>query len=608
MPPWKPEPGKGEFEGDRRLTDRELETIAQWVQNGTPEGDPADLPQAPDWTTTWQLGEPDLVVRMPRPYDVPASGRDVFRTFVVPIPTTRPLYVRALEFRPDNARVVHHANIGIDRTRSSRLLDGKDGSPGYSGSMVQDARYPEGQLLGWTPGQVAHPVPPGMQWRLEPQSDLVLQLHLQPTGRPEQLAVSVAFYFTRDPPTRTPLGLRLGSETIDIAPGDSHFVVEDRYTLPADVDLMAIQPHAHYLARQMEARAVRPDGSQAWLISIADWDFRWQDVYRYRQPLLLPKGTVISMGYTYDNSEDNARNPSHPPSHVVWGQNTSDEMGDLWLQIVPRVAADAEVLTQDVRRKAHEQDLAAYTKLLQLDPGNPLRHDAVAGLYFEDGRVDQAIAEYVRSLDLNPGSAPAHYNLGIAYAARGRRQDAILQFEEAVRLDEDYAQAHNNLGAVLQLVGRTPEAQEHYRRAIAIRPDHFEAHTNLAQLLLSQGQPAEAAAEFRRALSVKRDHVAALSGLAWLRATTWDAGQRNPAEAVELAQAADQTAGRDDLSVIDALGAAYAAAGRFDEAVSAAQRGVRVATAAGMTETAGSFRERLRLYRQGRPYLMSSPR
>src|SRR5262249_52483117 len=147
-------------------------------------------------------------------------GSDIFRTFVLPIPTTRVRYVRAIEVRPDNARVVHHANLGVDRTKSSRLLDARDAEPGYSGSMVLDARYPEGQLLGWTPGQAPHPSPPGMQWRLEPGSDLVVQLHLQPTGKPEAIKVSVAFYFVDDPPSRTPVGLRLGSETIDIAPGD----------------------------------------------------------------------------------------------------------------------------------------------------------------------------------------------------------------------------------------------------------------------------------------------------------------------------------------------------------------------------------------------------
>ena len=156
---------------------------------------------------------------------------------------------------------MHHANLGVDRTRSSRQLDARDPEPGYAGSMERDARYPEGQLLGWTPGQAPHPAPAGTQWRLEPGSDLVVQLHLQPTGKIERVGVTVGFFFTDTPPTRTPVGLRLGSETIDIPPGAPEYVVADRYQLPVDVEVLAVQPHAHNLARRMEATAELPDGT-----------------------------------------------------------------------------------------------------------------------------------------------------------------------------------------------------------------------------------------------------------------------------------------------------------------------------------------------------------
>jgi len=354
MPPWKPV--RGDFQGDRRLTAEELELIQRWIAAGTPEGPPSrpilNPPQSALRTPQWQLGVPDLVVRMPEPYTVRAGGGDVFRTFVVAIPTDRARFVRAIEFSPGNPRVVHHANIGIDRTRSSRQLDARDPEPGYVGGMVPDARYPEGQLLGWTPGQVPHAVPNGMSWRLEAGSDLILQLHLQPTGKPEPLQVSVAFYFTDAAPTRTPLGLRLGSETIDIPAGASDYVVRDEYVLPVDVELLALQPHAHNLGRTMEADATLPDGTIRDLFAIADWDFRWQDVYRYTAPVPLPKGTTIRMRYTYDNSEGNVRNPARPPAHVVWGQNTTDEMGDLWLQIVPISSLDEAALRDDFRKKA----------------------------------------------------------------------------------------------------------------------------------------------------------------------------------------------------------------------------------------------------------------
>ena len=608
MPPWKPLPGHGTFSDERRLSDDELARLQRWVADGAPEGNRATLPSMPAFASGWQLGTPDLIVSMPAAFAIPPDGGDVFRTFVVPIPTDRARFVRALEFRPDNARVVHHATLGIDRTRSSRALDARDPAPGYTGGMVQDARYPEGQLLGWTPGQAAHPVPDGMQWRLEPGSDLVMQLHLQPSGKHEQLIVSVAFFFTDAEPTRAPVGLRLGSETIDIPAGDARFVVQDQYVLPVDVNVVAIQPHAHNLARTMRATATLPDGRLVRLIGIDDWDFRWQDVYRYTEPLALPRGSTIAMTFTYDNSTANPRNPHQPPARVVWGQNTTDEMGDCWLQIVPQKASDFAALSQDVRRKARSEDLAAYAKLLQTDPDNPLRHDAVAALYFEAGNADEAIAQYSRSLQLNPESASTHYNIGIALAARGRRNDAIAHFEQALRLDPEYAQAHNNFGALLYLIGRRTEAADHFRKAIALRPDNLEARTNLAALLAADGAAAEALEQYRAALRIKPDDPKALAGAAWIRATSAEPSLRNGDEAVTFAERAAQATNRRDLGVMDALAAAYAEVGRFADAVEVAESANKQAAAMGLADVAARFLERATLYRQRRPYRMLVPR
>ena len=605
MPPWKPapnDPAVGPFADERRLADAERDAILRWIADGAPEGDARDLPPPPAWPTGWQLGVPDVVVSMAESYTVRAGGGDTFRTFVLPIPIDRPRWVRALEFRPDNPRVVHHASIGVDRTRSSRRLDERDPEPGYVGGMVSDARYPEGQLLGWTPGQSARPSPAGTEWRLDPGSDLVVQLHMQPTGKPEALRVSAAFYFTDEEPTRTPLGLRLGSETIDIPAGARDYVVRDSYVLPIDVDVIAIQPHAHNLARTMEATATLPDGRRERLIAIADWDFRWQDVYRYRTPVRLPKGTTIAMRFVYDNSTDNVRNPTRPPKRVVWGQNTTDEMGDLWIQVVPSSPRDTEILSQDFRRKAHAEDLAAYTKLLREDPDNPLRHDAVGDLYLEDRRFDDAIAEYRASLALNTESASTHYNLGYALAARNRTGDAIAQFREALRIDPDYAQAHNNVGALLRLEGRTDEALEHFRRAIAVRPDHIDARINLAQLLSAERRSREAIDAFRAALALRADDPRALSGVAWIRATDRDASMRDAVEAVRLAERAAALTERRDLGVLDALAAAYASAGRFSEATTAAREGISLATSAGLTAAAAELGVRLALYEAGKPY------
>ena len=147
MPPWKPEPGYGDaFIGARRLSDEQITTIQQWVEQGAIEGDPADLPPLPPFREGWRLGQPDLIVRMPEPYTVPADGPDVLRNFVIPIPTQETRYVAGLEFRPGNSRVVHHANFRIDRTRSSHLLDEADSEPGYSGPFSPDRPVSRGPL------------------------------------------------------------------------------------------------------------------------------------------------------------------------------------------------------------------------------------------------------------------------------------------------------------------------------------------------------------------------------------------------------------------------------------------------------------------------------
>jgi tetratricopeptide (TPR) repeat protein len=280
-------------------------------------------------------------------------------------------------------------------------------------------------------------------------------------------------------------------------------------------------------------------------------------------------------------------------------------MGDLWLQVVPRANADFAVLERDFQRKTLTEDLAAYTKLLEADPNNALRHDAVGDLLLQAGRFDDAIARYRGSLDLNARSASTHYNLGYALSARGRRDEAIAQFREALAIDPDYAQAHNNLGALLQVGGRFDEALTHYQRAVALRPDNVDAVTNLGLLLSMLGRPGDAVPRLRAAIARDAGNAQALSGLAWIRATSWDPALRDAAEAVTLAERAATE--RRSVSTLDALAAAYASAGRFEDAVTAARSGIELASAAGQTGVAEQFRQRLALYQQRQPYRMPHP-
>ena len=345
----------------------------------------------------------------------------------------------------------------------------------------------------------------------------------------------------------------------------------------------------------------RPDGSVEPLIAIGDWDFRWQDVYRLAKPMVLPKGSRIAMRFVYDNSAANSRNPFQPPRRIEWGQNTTDEMGDLWVQLVPVRNEDARLLGEDIARKTRAEDIAAYTRVLEADPQNPLRHDAVAMLYLQDGRPEEAVTHFRESLRLNADSAASHYNLGLALSMLRQYPEATREFEQAVRLDANHAEAQNNLGAMLHVAGRFDEAAEHYRRAIELRPENAEAHSNLARVLMTQSKPAEAVDVFERALALQPDLVSALTGLAWIRATASDASLRRPGQAVSLADRARQASGGRDATAFDALAAGYAALGDFDQAAQAARLGIATAEAAGLAPLAADIRQRLELYEQRTP-------
>ena len=480
MPPWKVEPGVGHFVGQRQLTDREIDLIETWAKQGAPEGDPKILPALPKFADGWLLGRPDLVVRPDAPFMLPAQHTDAFRIFAIRVPIKQRTYVTGIEFHPGNARVVHHANIRIDRTDATRKLDAADPLPGYDGLMPRSAEYPEGHFLGWTPGQIAPLVPPDLAWPLEPGSDLVVQLHMQPSGAVEEVLPEIGFYFSDRPPSKTPTILRIGSQGIDIPPGESNHVIRDSYELPVDVQLLAIQPHAHYRAREIRGIARLPDGTSHLVMHIKDWDFRWQHVYRLQTPMPLPKGTRLLMEYTYDNSAGNPRNPELPPARVLWGQRSRDEMGDLWFQLLASNETDRRKLSDDVTRKMTAEDIVGYETMLKVTPNDAELRDDLAMLYLSRGMVNNAIRNFEISAALKPESAAAHFNLGTALAQGGRFNAAVESFRSALKLRPDYAIAHGNLGRVLLTQGKVAEAIAHLEQAEKLDPNNVPTLLGLA--------------------------------------------------------------------------------------------------------------------------------
>jgi tetratricopeptide (TPR) repeat protein len=505
MPPWSPVPGYCEFERDRGLSAAEIGMIDQWVAEGTSEGDISELPPPPEFPTGWRYGPPDLVVTMPEAFAVPAdAAADVYRKFVIPVPIGETRYVRAFDFDPGNESLVHHMRLRVDRSGLCRAQEEQDPSPGFDGILFSGDTEPDGFFLVWTPGYEAQARRADVAWKLEPGTDLVLELHLHPTGKPESVQSSIALYFQPEPPRERLHMVQLSCETIDIAPGKKGDHYEDRYVLPVDTTVLAAMPHAHYLATEFRAWAELPDGRKEWLMRIADWDFNWQREYTYAEPMTFPKGTALYMRVTYDNTAENPRNPHHPPQRVLIGRDTFNEMAQVFFQVLAVNPEDNEVLAADFHRKEFANNLLReefllargsgttevhfnlgclyaisgrtpealrhYRESIRLKPDNVFAVNNLGGLYRRLGRTDDAAAQYARALEINPRDARVRYNLGLIDLDRGLFDSAESQFELALQLNSDLAEAWVNLGAIALRQGKLELAETHLQRAIQANP------------------------------------------------------------------------------------------------------------------------------------------
>jgi len=513
MPPWLPEPGELKFADERRLSDEQIATIRAWVDQGMLEGKASDLPAKPKFVEGWQLGQPDLILKAQKPYMLPATGSDTYWNFILPVPVHETRWVRAVEIRPGDKRLVHHANVLVDRYESARRVEKVKGS-GFGGMEIRidsEVFDPDSHFLFWKPGTVASNEPDGMALRMDKGTDLVLNTHLQPSGKEEPIQPSIGIYFTDQPATLHPMLLQMQNDAaLDIPAGAKNFVVTDEFTLPIDVDLLAIYPHAHYLGKDMQATALLPDGSYKTLIHIKRWDLNWQAVYRYAEPVFLPKDTVVKMRYVYDNSEENTANPNHPPARVLGGNRSTDEMAHLWLQVLPKNASTQQIDPRMVLQEAwarHEVEKAPgvfeahynLAEMLQargaldeavvqfeaavaIRPQDAVANNALGGALLASGDLTRAVERFNSALAAQPEYFDAHYNLGNALAAQGNIDGAAKQFGDAVALNPQDANAQANLGTALAQLGRLTEAKSHYEAALRIDPTNQLARDNLRQL------------------------------------------------------------------------------------------------------------------------------
>ena len=523
MPPWLPT--HGEFVDDRRLTAKEIETLRRWVEDGAPRGDVSAEPPVPQFAKGWQLREPDLVVRAREAVAVPAAGADRIRNLVIPVDAGRLRFVEAVEIRT-GSRAVHHAVLGTDASRESRRLDALDTEPGFPGMSLGGASPPDGHFLGWTPGKRVHKEAPGMAWRLWPGNDLVLQLHLVPTGKPETVQPEIGLWFTDVPVTIEPVLLMLFSELIDIAPGVADFVLRDHLDVPVPITVHAIYPHAHFVCRRMRSVATLPDKTERVLFEIGAWDFDWQDDYRYREPIVLPAGTRIAIEYVYDNSEGNPNNPRRPPQRVRFGQSSADEMGTLSLAVTTASRDDRRLLERAAVLRDLEKVPEAWNVWLRLarverergevGPALTAAQQAQrlapeqAAVWLESGiceevagRLEDATGHYEEALRLDAGLGMAHVQLGGILARGGRTEAAALHFEQALVTHPNLPLLHNNLATACFVLDRLGDAEKHFRRALELEPAYFNAQFNLGRVLLRAGRKDEARAALRKAAELR---------------------------------------------------------------------------------------------------------
>ncbi len=616
MPPWLPVAGYGRFLGERHLTDGEIATFAAWVDAGRLAGDPADLPALPAGIAGgkdgWRLGPPDIVLELDAPYTLSAAGADVHRNFVMRVPAAADGWIAAVELQPGDAKVVLHAVMRVDRTREAARRDAADPDVGFSGMDFAGALMPDGRLVAWARGRAPDPPQPARAFRLTEGSDIVLQVLLRPSGKPEVIRPRIGLHLSSRPASRRALALELSSVAIDLAPGAKNVVVEDRYEVPMDVYVIGVYPHANYLGRQLESWADLPDGVKKWLVKIDTWNFDWQEQYRLAEPIRLPAGSVVHMRHTYDNSADNPRNPSRPPRHVRYGPNPTDEMAELILEIEPVDPRNLVALDRELMNAWIERQMRGHRARLEVDPKDVSAHTTIAALEARRGRGREAIAGYRRALELAPqrvdlrvdlaialigeqdfdearavlavalsrdgGDARAHFTLGNLLRKQREYAAAIRHLVRSTELDPENSEAWNNLAITYEQHGRAAEAEAAIARALEVAPKRVLFQENRARMLAAQGRDADALAAYRNLLDDEPNSVAALRGLAMvlLREQT---GEANALRAIDLVErAAKLTEGRDP-TVLEVLGIAYASAGKRDAALRTVARALELAKA-----------------------------
>ncbi|MFN7115460.1 MAG: hypothetical protein ACK4TA_01595 [Saprospiraceae bacterium] len=331
MPPWFADPNFSHFRNEKFLSDLEIQTITNWVKSGKKRGKAPKLAQT---VAKVSYPKPDLVIPMNQPFQMPGDGSEQFRIFVMPTHTEEELYVRGIEFRPQNLQRAHHARLMLDTTHLLRPDDGTMAGDTGTEFSRQNVKLADYFWYGWVPGNFLYLYPEGFAKRWPKGSDIVLNMHYSPTSKPETDQSEIRLYLTSEQPKRLVKTFILDESWVTnqpfMIPANQSVKFYMRSPLiPNDLSLISVLPHMHLLGKNFKAYAITPQGQIINIIKIDDWNFNWQMTYQFKQLIKLPKGSVVYAEAVYDNTSNNPRNPHFPPRDVKYGWGTVNEMMNL---------------------------------------------------------------------------------------------------------------------------------------------------------------------------------------------------------------------------------------------------------------------------------------
>lgn len=403
MPPWQADPSYSHLLEENYLSQGEIDLITSWVDAGTPEGPSSAEPQFPQFPSGSLLGEPDLVLTMAQEHIHLGNNRDEYRYFVLPTGLTEDKIIKAIEFRPGNSKIVHHALLFEDLNGEAAADDaqtpeyGFEGFGGFGDDQSDFGILNQKQYPGYVPGQKPIRFPDGMGQTMGAGADLVIQVHYAPWSEDQADLSTVNIFFADDtevvdrfvqdsimlPYNIAPGGI-LGFVAFKIDPEEIE-TFHGTWELDEDLSFLGLSPHMHLLGADWEVYIEHTDGSRTNLIKIPEWDFNWQGNYFFPKLIVAEAGSIVHAFATYDNTSENPNNPTIPPKTVRWGEFTDEEMFYLPLSYVPYREGDENIIF-DSTLNNEELALVNHAELKPLFP-NPVKDFVNIDFNLEYGTV-----------------------------------------------------------------------------------------------------------------------------------------------------------------------------------------------------------------------------